>query len=69
MEKFGGSQATTIGGFMSFGPPSGVTGFAQRNNNNEVAIRKRKNKLVFRCTIAEDFRKFAAPNLPIVLIR
>ena len=66
--KFGGLHARTLGGVESLGPPVGLTGFAQRMSSNATGIRKKKNKIVERCTGAEYFRKFATPNLPIVLI-
>jgi hypothetical protein len=66
--KLGGSQATTMGGFTSLAPPWGLTGFAQRASNSAHKRRKMENKMTDRCTWTEDFRKFAAPNLPIVLI-
>ena len=41
VEKFRGMHSVTSGGAISFGPPVGVTGLAQRNNRNEKRESKR----------------------------
>jgi len=48
MEKFGGMQERTLGDVMSLGPPSGLTGLAQRNSardDKNTMPEKRKNRI------------------------